>query len=119
MKVTEDHYLFGAETEADQADRERQVSLILTSLAEASRSNGPVTVGISAEGVSLMTWLMDLGAAPDQFQVSQTLKVIGKGRPSVLIMLAPNVAGEMRALIEKGAFRHRAGATDPSTIRIH
>jgi hypothetical protein len=119
LKVTEDQYLFGAETDADQTDRERQVSLILTSLEEASRSDRPVTVGISAEGVSLMTWLMDLGAAPGQFPVSRTLRLLGTGRPSIMLMLNPNIAGEMRALIEKGAFRHRAGATDPTSLRIH
>lgn len=119
MKNTAEPYLFGAETEAQQADRERQVSLILTSLEEVSRSQEPVTVGLSADGVSLVTWLMDLGAAPGQFPVSRTLRLLGAGRPSIMLMLNPNIAGEMRALIEKGAFRHRAGATDPSAIRIH
>lgn len=119
MQNADDSYLFGAENEADQAERERQVSLILTSLEEVSRSISPVTIGISAEGVGLMTWLMDLGAAPGQFPVSRTLRLLGTGRPSIMLMLTPDVAGEMRVLIEKGAYRHRAGATDPSAIRIH
>lgn len=119
MKSTAEPYLFGAENAADQAERERQVSLILTSLKEASRSETPVTVGISAEGVILMTWLMDLGAAPDQFPVSRTLKLLVTGRPAIMIMITSDIAGEMHVLIEKGAYRHRAGATDPSMIRIH
>lgn len=112
-------YLFGARTEQEQTERERQISLILTSLEQVSRSSEPVSVGLSSEGVELITWLMDLGAAPARFQVSETLRLIGTGRPAVMLLIAPNIAGEMRSLVERGAFRHRAGATDPATIRIH
>ena len=101
------------------SERERQLDLILSSLDEVSRAPEPVTVGLTEDGVSLITWLMDLGAAPNEFPVSKTLKLLGAGRPALMIILAPHVAAEMRSLVEKGAYRHRAGATDPSSVRIH
>lgn len=119
MQTRTDTYLFGASSEAEQAERETQVSLILSSLEEVSRSPAPVSVGLTSDGIELVTWLMDLGAAPDRFQVSDTLRLISTGRPAVMIILAPNVAGEMRDLVERGVFRHRAGASDPSLVRIH
>lgn len=112
-------FLFGATCAREQAERERQLDLILSSLDEVSRAPEPVTVGLTEGGVSLITWLMDLGAAPDEFPVSKTLKLLGTGRPALMIILAPHVAAEMRSLVEKGAYRHRAGATDPSSVRIH
>jgi hypothetical protein len=112
-------YLFGARSTEEQAEREGAVNLILSSLEQVSRSEAPVSVGLTSEGVELITWLMDLGAAPNRFQVSETLRLISTGRPAVMLLIAPNIAGEMRSLVERGAFRHRAGARDPSTIRIH
>lgn len=119
MRTISETYLFGASTEAEQAERETQVSQILSSLDQVSRSEAPVSVGLTSEGVELITWLMDLGAAPDRFQVSETIRVISTGRPAVMLLIDPNVAGEMRSLVERGAFRHRAGASDPSLVRIH
>ena len=112
-------FLFGATSETEQAELERQVSVILSSLEQVAKGPDPVTVGLTSQGVDLITWLMDLGAAPDRFEVSRTIKLIGRGRPAVMLVIAPNVAEEMRSMVERGAFRHRAGATDPDAIRVH
>lgn len=119
MSSGSEPYLFGARSSEEQAEREGAVNLILSSLEQVSQSVAPVSVGLTSEGVELITWLMDLGAAPGRFQVSDTLRTISSGRPAVMLLIAPNIAGEMRSLVERGAFRHRAGASDPTALRIH
>ena len=112
-------YLFRARSAEEQAMREAQVRLILSSLEEASGAPAPVLVGLTPDGVELLTWLLDLGAAPQAFHPASALRSIAVGRPGVMAMIAPEMAARMRSLVELGEARHRAGLSDPTQIRIH
>ena len=112
-------YLFGARSTEEQAAREAQVRLILSSLEEASGAPAPVLVGLTPDGVDLLTWLIDLGSAPDAFPPAAMIRTIATGRPGVMVMIAPDLAGRMRSRVELGEPRHRAGVSDPALIRIH
>lgn len=112
-------FLFGAGSASEQADREAQVRLILSSLEEASGAPAPVLVGLTHEGVSLLTWLLDLGSAPEAFPPAGMIRTLATGRPGVMVMIAPDLASRMRDLVELGAARHRAGLNDPASIRMH
>jgi hypothetical protein len=112
-------YLFRARSAEEQTEREKQVRLILSSLTEAASAPVPVLMGLSVEGVDLITWLMDLGAAPEAFPPSVMIRDLSRGRPGVMVMVTPDTAERMRAMVERGAFRNRAGASDPSALRIH
>lgn len=112
-------YLFRARSAEEQAMREAQVRLILSSLEEASGAPAPVLVGLTPDGVELLTWLLDLGAAPGGFPPAGMIRTLATGRPGVMVMIAPDLAGRMRSLVELGEARHRAGLTDPALIRIH
>jgi hypothetical protein len=119
MRGTSGTFLFGAGSESEQAEREGQVRLILSSLEEASGASAPVLVGLTQEGAVLLTWLLDLGAAPDGFPPAGMIRTLAAGRPGVMVMIPPDVASRMRDLVELGAARHRAGLTDPAAMRIH
>ena len=119
MQGTSGAFLFGASSEGEQAEREGQVRLILSSLTEASGAGAPVMVGLTQEGVSLMTWLLDLGAAPAAFSPASMIRTLATGRPGVMVMIPPDMASRMRDLVELGAARHRAGLIDPAAMRIH
>jgi hypothetical protein len=112
-------YLFRARSAEEQMEREGQVRLILSSLSDAAASPTPVLMGLSQDGVELMTWLMDLGAAPEAFPPSLMIRTMSAGRPGVMMMVTPDTAGRMRAMVERGEIRNRAGASDPSAVRIH
>jgi len=112
-------YLFGASCEATQADQEAQVSIILSTLKQVADADAPLTIGLTSHGVRLITWLMDLGAAPGRYQASNVIRMIGANRPMVNFLITPEVAEHMRALVEIGEARHRAGALNPDAIRIH
>lgn len=112
-------FLFGAGSEPEQAEREEAVRLILTSLGDVSRSPVPVMVGLSVEGASLMTWLMDLGSAPEIYPPSGMIRNMAMHHGGVNMIVAPETAGVMCDMIARGEMRHRAGASDPSAIRIH
>lgn len=112
-------YLFRARSTEEQAMREARVRLILSSLEEASGAPAPVLVWLTPDGVELLTWLLDLGAAPGGFPPAGMIRTLATGRPGVMVMIAPDLAGRMRSLVELGEARHRAGLTDPALIRIH
>ncbi len=112
-------YLFGAGSGLEQAEREEAVRLILTSLGDVSRSPVPVMVGLSAEGVSLLTWLIDLGAAPEVYPPCEVIRNMSAVSGGVMMMIAPSAAAIMGTMAGRGEIRHRAGATDPAAIRIH
>ncbi len=118
MRGTSGVFLFGSGSESEQAEREEQVRLILSSLTEASGASAPVLVGLTQEGVSLLTWLLDLGAAPAAFPPAGMIRTLATGRPGVMVMIPPDMASRMRDLVDLGAARHRAGLTDPASMRI-
>jgi len=119
MRTGTETFLFRARSVAEQTEREAQVRLILASLGEAAASPVPVLMGLSPDGVDLITWLMDLGAAPEAFPPSVMIRTMSAGRPGVMMMITPEAAQNMRAMVERGEIRNRAGATDPSAVRIH
>jgi len=112
-------YLFRARSEEEQADREGAVKLILSSLVQVSQSVAPAMVGLSPDGVDLLTWLIDLGAAPQVYPPSEMIRQLSARNGAVMMVITPETAGLMSSMVARGEIRHRAGASDPSTIRIH
>jgi hypothetical protein len=112
-------YLFRARSEEEQADREGAVKLILSSLVQVSKSAVPTMVGLSPDGVDLLTWLIDLGVAPQVYPPSQMIRQMSAQNGGVMMVITPETAGLMISMAARGEIRHRAGASDPSTIRIH
>jgi len=112
-------YLFKARSEEEQANQEAAVKLILSSLVLVSQSAVPAKLGLSPDGVELLTWLIDLGAAPQVYPPSEKIRKFSARNGTVMIVLTPKTAGLIRFMAARGEIRHRAGASDPSTIRIH
>lgn len=119
MRGSTGAFLFGACSKNEQAGREEQVQIILSSLEEASKASAPVLVGFTHEGADLLTWLLDLGSAPGVFPPASMIQTLVAGRPGIMVMIAPDMAEKMRSLVEIGEARHRAGLSDPAAVRIH